>query len=282
MPKKIDVNPLLPFTYDYILYMITAEKKKASDAVATNVGGKMHRHGNAECTPISHSSVPPFDLGRERSVNLREQKAFELASRGRVVKRPNGWHVYSLESPEKDLVTMMPLSCDCPDFELRQKACKHILAVQITLTRELSGTTVKQDTETPPLSWPKKTYPQDWPNYDAAQQSEKKEFQGLLANLCSTISQPEPKGGAKGGRPAARLSDVIFASVFKVYCGLSGRRFAIDLGDAQERGFVSSTVHHSTIARCLEDPETTPLLISLIETSALPFRAIETEFAVDR
>jgi transposase len=53
------------------------------------------------------------------------------------------------------------------------------------------------------------------------------------------------------------------------------------LQEAQERGFVSQTVHHSTIARCLEDEETTPLLIRLIEVSALPFKGLETEFAVD-
>jgi transposase len=214
-------------------------------------------------------------------VDIREQKAVELADRGRVVKRPNGWLVYSLSSSEKYFVTVLPLSCSCPDFELRQEPCKHVIAVQITLSREASGSPTEHRTEEPPIQWPRKTYQQDWPKYNAAQENEKREFQHLLSDLCSTIPQPEPKGGARGGRPAAPLSDVIFASVFKVYSTLSGRRFATDLSEAQERGFVSQTVHHSTIARCLEDEKTSPLLIRLIETSALPFKAIETEFAVD-
>ncbi len=214
-------------------------------------------------------------------MDIREQKAVELADRGRVVKRPNGWLIYSLNSSEKYFVTVLPLSCTCADFELRQEPCKHVLAVQITLSREASGSLTEQSTETPPINWPRKTYQQDWPNYDAAQENEKREFRYLLSDLCSTIPQPEPKGGTKGGRPAALLSDVIFASVFKVYSGLSGRRFNTDLEETQERGFVSAVVHHSRIARCLEDEETTPLLVRLIEASALPFRAIETEFAVD-
>jgi transposase len=281
MPNKIDVNPLLPFTCDDILYIITEEINEASGTVATSAGGRCDRRVNARSTLESHSSVPALGMGREQSVDIREAKAIELANRGRVVKRPNGWLVYSLNSSEKYYVKVLPLSCTCPDFELRQEPCKHILAVQIVLSREASGSPVEQDTETLPIKWPRKTYQQDWPNYDTAQENEKREFQYLLSDLCSTIARPEPKGGAKGGRPATPLSDVVFSSVFKVYCGLSGRRFATDLHEAQERGYVSQTVHHSTIARYLEDQQTTPLLVSLIEASALPFKAIETEFAVD-
>lgn len=281
MSKIIDINTLLPFTYDDLLYIITAGQKKAPVAADNNDEGKMHRRVNAECTLCSHSSVAAPDMGRERSMNIREEKAIELADRGRVVKRPNGWLVYSLSSGEKYFVTVLPLSCSCPDFELRQEPCKHILAVQITLAREVSGSPTEHISDAPPIQWPKKTYQQDWPNYDAAQENEESEFRRLLADLCSTLPPPASQKGTKGGNPAAPLSDVIFASVYKIYSGKSGRRFATALNEAQERGYVSRTVHHSTIARCLEDEQTTPLLISLIETSALPFKAIETEFAVD-
>ena len=279
--RKIDTNPLLPFTCVDLLHIITADKKKASAVADNNDGGRCSRRVDARCTLNRNSSDPAGALERESAVDIREAKAIELADRGRVVKRPNGWLVYSLSSSEKYFVTVLPLSCDCPDFELRQEPCKHIIAVQINLSREASGSPIEQRTDEPPITWPRKTYRQDWPNYDAAQQNEKREFQYLLADLCSTIPQPEPKGGAKGGRPAALLSDVVFASVFKVYSGMSGRRFTTDLREAQDRGFVSAAVHHSTIARCLEDEETIPRLIGLIERSALPFSAIETEFSVD-
>ena len=38
---------------------------------------------------------------------------------------------------------------------------------------------------------PRKTYPQDWPAYNAAQTSEKDTFMVLLADLCANIPQPE-------------------------------------------------------------------------------------------
>jgi transposase len=285
MPKEIYINPLLPFTCDDLLYILTVEQKESLRGCSSNHEGKMHRRGDAECTLSSHSTTAPSER-KGIAVDIREQKAFELADRGRVVKRPNGWHVYSLTSTEKYHVTMMPLSCSCSDWELRHRACKHILAVQITQVRELSGTAVKQDSvkqdiKTPPLSWPKKTYSQDWPNYDLAQQNERSEFRRLLADLCSTLPQRPSQKGTKGGNSFAALSDVIFAAVYKIYSGMSGRRFTTELRETQDMGFVSQAVHHSTIARCLEDPATTPILHSLIEASSLPFRAIEIEFAVD-
>jgi transposase len=279
--RKKDVNQLLPFTYVDLMYIMNLDKKKASGVAGNNAGGRCDRRGNARSTLESHSSVPLPDLGRERSVDIREAKAIELADRGRVVKRPNGWMVYSLSSSEKYFVTVLPLSCSCPDFELRHEPCKHILAVQITLSREASGSAVEQQTDAPPVQWPRKSYPQDWPNYDLAQQSEESEFRRLLADLCDTLPPPASRKGTKGGNAFAALSDVIFASVYKIYSGKSGRRFATALDEAREGGFVSRAVHHSTIARCLEGEETTPILVGLIEASALPFKAIETEFAVD-
>jgi len=40
---------------------------------------------------------------------------------------------------------------------------------------------------------PRKTYPQDWPAYNAAQTSEKDTFMVLLADLCTGISQVPPR-----------------------------------------------------------------------------------------
>ena len=53
-------------------------------------------------------------------------------------------------------------------------------------------------------SQPAKTYPQDWPTYNAAQTSEKDSFQILLAGLCASVSQPE----RRFGRPGFPLADV--------------------------------------------------------------------------
>ncbi|MHB1425385.1 MAG: transposase [Gemmataceae bacterium] len=214
-------------------------------------------------------------------MNTREAKAIELADRGRVVRNGDKWFVFSLTSTERYDVTLEPLCCTCSDFELRHENCKHTLAARIALSRDGFDHRTEQKPEHAPVQWPKKTYKQDWVNYNLAQQNEKAEFQRLLADLCGTVSQPEPKNREKGGKPPLLLSDAVFASVFKVYCGTSGRRFTTDLREAKERGYVSQAIHHSTIADFLGDTATTQILTNLIETSALPFNAIETEFAVD-
>ena len=78
----------------------------------------------------------------------------------------------------------------------------------------------------------------NWTSYNAAQSEEKRRFVSLLAELCSTVTQPPQTGK---GRPRLPLSDMLFASVFKVYCGLSSRRFASDLREAFVDGLVNST-----------------------------------------
>ena len=52
---------------------------------------------------------------------------------------------------------------------------------------------------------PRKTYPQDWPAYNAAQTSEKDTFMVLLADLCANIPQPE----YGFGRPRFPLADMV-------------------------------------------------------------------------
>ncbi len=56
--------------------------------------------------------------------------------------------------------------CSCPDFELRQQSCKHILAVEITVRREITdeGEVVTSTVNV--------TYSQEWSTYNAAQCSD--------------------------------------------------------------------------------------------------------------
>ena len=56
----------------------------------------------------------------------------------------------------------------------------------------------------------KKTYPQDWPNYNLAQTQEKSLFMHLLKGLVDTI-EDEPKKGP--GRAHIWLSDSTFAAM---------------------------------------------------------------------
>lgn len=217
-------------------------------------------------------------------MQVREAKASELADRGRAVQQQDGsWVVFSLNSCERYRVVLGAdrATCTCPDWETRQEDCKHILACKISASRQQSGIAFEPVTDTPPIKFPRPTYSQDWEAYDAAQTNEKDEFQRLLFELCAGVREPAPKGGTKGGRPPAPLADVLFATLFKVYSTFSGRRFASDLRDAHGKGHVSQVVHHSTIARCLESQDATPILMAMITASSLPLQAMETHFAVD-
>src|SRR5207253_2048197 len=99
----------------------------------------------------------------------------------------------------------------------------------------------------------------------------------LLRDLVADVPSPEQKRG----RPALPLNDQLFSACFKVYSTVSGRRFMTDLRDATTKGFIARTPHFNSIFNLLEREDITPLLKSLITKSALPLKALETQFAVD-
>ncbi|HVS37979.1 MAG TPA: hypothetical protein VMS17_20635, partial [Gemmataceae bacterium] len=127
------------------------------------------------------------------------------------------------------------------------KPCKHILAVRLLLDRQIKGEPNPAPAEIPALP-PRKTYPQDWPNYNLAQTNEKDHFQVLLADLCAGVPQPPPKN-EKGGRPALALADAVFGAVFKVYSLVSARRFMSDLREAVSRGHIGQPMCFNSVLR---------------------------------
>ena len=164
----------------------------------------------------------------------------------------------------------------------RGQKCKHIFALEYTIQRETitdGETTVTKTTETVKVT--KVTYRQDWTAYNAAQTEEKSRFMELLADLCSNIPQPEQIGA---GRPRLPMSDMVFASAYKVYSCFSSRRFTSDLRDAYAKGFVNSTPHFNSVNNYLNyfaDPDITPILGNLITISSLPLKSVEHDFAID-
>jgi len=214
-------------------------------------------------------------------MDLREQRGLELAETRTIRKRDGWWWVPSQSSAKMYRVqlTQKFATCECPDFEKRGQACKHIVAacvMQIKQERNADGTTTV--TQRLMFATEKKvTYPQSWSAYNAAQTSEQDRFMELLAELCSGIATTQPKTG----RPRLPLSDAIFNVTFKVYSTFSQRRFMSDLRNAHTRGFISKVPHFNSISNYLENSELTPVLRNLIVQSSLPLRSIETEFAAD-
>ena len=101
----------------------------------------------------------------------------------------------------------------------------------------------------------------------------------LLADLCSGVPQLPRLPGA--GRPRLPLSDMVFASVYKVYVGFSSRRFTSDLRGAFADGLVNSTPHFNSVSNHMAKPELTDTLKNLVAASSLPLKPVETSFAVD-
>jgi transposase len=172
-------------------------------------------------------------------------------------------------------------SCTCPDFEERQSTCKHIYACRFVIRREQNadGTTTITETLTVSETVEKRTtYKQDWPAYNAAQSVEKDRVQELLFDLTRDIPEPERAGA---GRKPHTVKDSVFSMVFKVYSTFSARRFSSDLREAHARGYLSRSVPGLKAAIFMENPAFTPILKGLVARSALPLRAVETEFAID-
>ncbi len=150
--------------------------------------------------------------------------------------------------------------------------------MKITIEREFDDDGVVTETVTMTETIKRKTYPQNWRAYNAAQTNEKSTFLTLLRDLCRGIKE-KPQTGR--GRPSIPLPDAIFAAVFKVYSTVSGRRFMSDLRDAHDKGLIRRLPCYNSIFNVLEDEETFEVLKSLVEETAAPLKAIETTFACD-
>lgn len=207
--------------------------------------------------------------------DTRQLRGLEIAATTQIERQGEGaWLVPSQSLSGRYRVEKGPagFSCTCPDFELRGQTCKHGFAVEFVLRREArpDGTVIE-------TRGPRVTYAQDWRAYNKAQVSEKDQFLVLLRDLVSDVATPEQKRG----RPCLPLSDMIFSAAFKVYSTVSARRFMSDLRTAQSNGLIDRAPHYNSIFNALDREDVTEVLRELITRSALPLKALETEFAVD-
>jgi transposase len=239
-----------------------------------------------ESNAIKLYNGQPVTNGITAGVEERKQRGLLIAAVAKIEKQNGVYLVPSQTSPKhqryhvkyhKDHPT-----CDCPDFHERGCRCKHVYAVEFFRQRELEvhpdgSVTV---TESVTITQKRKTYPQDWPNYNKAQCNEKRHFLELLRDVCSTIEEPK-QDKPRRGRPAVRMADAVFAVVSKVYSTRSGRRFSCDLAEAKESGLIEHAPHYNSCFRYIENPDLFPILVDLIQKSALPLADVETQFAVD-
>jgi transposase len=218
-----------------------------------------------------------------QKMDARQQRGLEIAAVFKITQKGKVWIVPS-QTGNGTKYTVCPDDAtphrSCPDHEAGL-TCKHIFAVRYVIQREFAfnsdgeqvaeSVTVIQTAE-------RKSYPQDWKAYNAAQTNEKAKFLELLGDLCDGVCEPE---SAKTGRPRLPLRDAIFAAAYKVYSTVSARRFMTDLREAHEQGMISKAPHFNSVLNALENPALTPILRSMIAESSRPLKAIESDFAVD-
>jgi transposase len=201
--------------------------------------------------------------------DARSLRGLHIALNHDITTTNKGYVVPSQTTSSKYVVTLDLLQCTCVDYEQRQAPCKHIYAVQ----HMLEG--VDDTVEVPKVIKP--LYPQKWPEYNKAQTTEKANFLKMLHGLCLGIVEPNQVMG----RPRLTYADMVFSCAFKVYSGLSGRRFASDLEDARVKGYLSHVPHFNSLYNYFDKSELTPLLKELITVTSLPVKSIEADFAVD-
>ena len=216
----------------------------------------------------------------EKAMDAREQRGIIIAALCKLNRTKEGWLVPSQSGAERIYrVSAEQQTCTCPDHQESGFKCKHIWAVEITMKREYraDGTII----ETKSMTFTeKKTYKQNWPAYNLAQATEKRRVRVLLQDLCRNLPDRERNTTHPGPKPHT-TRDSVFAMAYKVYCGLSCRRFSTDLDEAHEKEFLTRHVPGVKVPTFFEDAYFTPILKELIAFSARPLRAVETEFAID-
>lgn len=133
------------------------------------------------------------------------------------------------------------------------------------------------NSSTPLVSSERKTYPQNWPAYNAAQCQEKIMFLQILDEMACRFDAKLNMAG----RPRTEMSDILFACCLKVYTGFSGRRLTSELKLAQAQGYIKSVPHFNTVLNGFNQKELTPALQSLLRLASYPIREAESSFAVD-
>jgi transposase len=214
-------------------------------------------------------------------MDAREQRGLIIAATCRLSRQADGtWLVPSQSNREAVgyVVNLEAKTCTCPDHVEGGFTCKHYYAASIVHKRDVlpDGTVI--ETKSITLT-EKKVYKQDWPAYNEAQAHEKERFQVLLRDLCRGVEEPDRQG--KRGIKPHPARDAIFAMTFKVYSTMSARRFATDLRDAHERGYTMKPIPGAKVNSFHENPEYTPILKQLIARTAMPLRAVESNFAID-
>lgn len=208
--------------------------------------------------------------------NLREQRGLAIAKNCSITQENDKkWVVPSQNNPNIYYFVKsngFGAKCNCPDYKKNDSKCKHIFAVEYIVTQEINekGEVVDEKVE-------KKTYTQNWSQYDKSQKEEKDRFMFLLNDLVKNIEKQEENFG----RPKAEIRDLVYSMIFKVYSGVSSRRYASEMNLSKTLEYIEKEVPFTTMKDYFNKEEVMPILQELIKLSSQPLKEIENDFAID-
>ena len=182
-----------------------------------------------------------------RAMAGREQRGLVIAATCKIKQQGDVWTVPSQSGEQVHRVNLKRQNCTCADHQDLGLKCKHLYAVEFVMQRELFDK--KPIDEEAVTFTPKPTYRQNWKAYNAAQYVEKDRLQEMLFDLCKEIEEPKHEGR---GRKPHSIRDMIFAMAYKVYSTFSCRRFASDLRQAHDRGFIAKEMPSMKCCRFME------------------------------
>ena len=214
-------------------------------------------------------------MDAQKLLQMRRQRGYEIAQKGRVSQKEGVWLVPSQTIPTKAYKVVLKLEgseCTCEDFRARGIRCKHIFAVEITIGKSYDKNGNLTITQTKRI-----TYSQNWNAYTKAQTEEVRLFDQLLKNLVENVDESTQAIG----RPRTPLKEGLFCSIQKVYSQLSSRRAYSLYRNAEGKAQIAKAPNYNVINVLLNNPEITPILHTLLETTALPLKSVESQFAID-
>ena len=205
---------------------------------------------------------------------MRKERGYVIAKSTHITQTETGWKVPSQSGHGTYTVISngFDATCTCPDHETRHCKCKHIWAVELTVTKEVDN--MGNVTITKTL---KKTYSQNWSAYDKAQTSEKGKLMELLKDMTTNITEPD----YKFGRPSLPISDMVYSCVMKVYTTFSLRRFMSDMQTAKEKGYIDNKPCYASVGHFMQREDITPILMDMVRITSLPLKGVEHDFGID-
>ncbi|MFA5929548.1 MAG: transposase [Candidatus Micrarchaeia archaeon] len=204
-------------------------------------------------------------------MEMRQIRGMEIARQKQVQKQKDGGYRVHSQSGDGFYHVSEDFNCTCPDAQFHNRTCKHAFAVRYYLKTEIdtpNGKVVKEK---------RISKPQAWAAYRQSQTNEVKMFDELLSDLVESIEEP----AQDMGRPRVPLKSQAYCAIQKVYSQLSSRRAYSLYKHSESREQIGAAPSYNVVNVAMNRADLTPVLHELITLSALPLKAVETDFAID-